>query len=419
MKILHVSTSEFNGGAAVAAKRICNAQQKISEIESCILVQKKYSDDEYVFAISSTIKNRISIFNRILFDELSIRLLAEQTRGRFTFPYLGEDITKIDLVKNSDVINLHWINGGFLSLSSLHKLGELHKPVVWTLHDMWAFTGGCHYSSGCEKFLNNCSNCPSLFFKSDNDISNKIFNEKIKLFENLNLTIIACSTWLAKTAAKSRLFKNKKIYAIPNPLDISLFKPTEKMSARRILKLPSDKKLILIGAMNLKDKRKGFRFLIEALDIINRLNSKSNKQIELVVFGKLDENSLDKIPFKVHQLGKLKTEDKILMAYNSADVYVAPSLEDNLPNTIMEAMACGVPVVAFNVGGIPDMIDHMQNGILAEIKSSEDLAKGINLLLEDKELREKFSAASREKVVNNFNQKLVAEKYLEVYKSIL
>jgi glycosyltransferase involved in cell wall biosynthesis len=284
---------------------------------------------------------------------------------------------------------------------------------------MWAFTGGCHYNSGCDKFINYCLNCPSLLFKSDNDLSNKIFNKKRELFKNLNLTIITCSNWLAQEASKSRLLSGKKIIAIPNPLDADLFKPINKIKAKEYFKLSLNKKFVLIGAMNLKDERKGFRYLIDGLNIIRNLKIKNKLEIELIVFGKLNESTLNKISFKIHQLGKLKNENEIVMAYNVADVYVAPSIEDNLPNTVMESMACGVPVVAFNVGGIPDMVDNGINGFLAKLKSSEELAKSIELILSDDELHKSFSLAAREKVIKEFDQTIIAEKYLEVYKSIL
>lgn len=419
MKVVHISNSDTNGGAAIAAKRIYNAQQQISDMESSLFVQSRKSKDENIFTNQLTYLNKASSAFRFILDELTIKLLTEQSRGRFSFPFFGDDVAKFDLVKDSNIINLHWINGGFLSLNSLKKIAQLNIPIVWTLHDMWAFTGGCHYSSGCTKFIDNCSNCPSLLFKSDSDLSFSIFNKKKEIFKNLNLTIVTCSRWLAKEASKSFLFSDKKIITIPNTLDSDLFKPISKNTARQYSQLPLDKKIILTGAMNLKDERKGFYYLIQALQIIRDSDNKLCSDIELVVFGKLDESVLKKIPFKVNQLGRLNNEQEIVNAYNAADIYIAPSLEDNLPNTIMEAMACGIPVVAFNVGGIPDMVDNGINGFLAQLKSSEELAKSIELILSDEELRKSFSLTAREKVIKNFDQKIIAEKYFEVYKSLV
>lgn len=418
MNIVHISKSDLSGGAAIAATRICSAQQNRPDINSKLLVQNKKSNNIFV-----ELENRnkasalISGFNEMM-DELSIRLFTKQERGRFTFPYFGEDISEHPLIQKSDLINLHWVNGGFMSLGSIEKLSKLKKTIIWTLHDMWAFTGGCHYSSDCDNYLTFCHSCPCLFFRSENDFSKRIFETKKELFNKINLTIVTCSNWLADSASGSSLVKNKNIFVIPNPLDTEIFKPYNKQLLREKFSLPIDKKLILIGAMNLKDKRKGFHYLIEALSKIEIENTELNKKIELVVFGKLGEESLNKVPFKVHQLGRIKSDEEIVIAYNLADIYVAPSLQDNLPNTVMEAMSCGIPVVAFNVGGIPDMVNHMQNGILAKAKSSEELAEGVTLLLSDEDMYEKFSLAAREKVVNNFDQKIIANKYLDLYKSL-
>jgi glycosyltransferase involved in cell wall biosynthesis len=417
LKVIHLSSSDYNGGAAIAAKRIVIAQRLLPELDSKLLVQIKRNKDNFIISSNSSTANKILSSIRQVADELSIRLLSVQSRGRFTFPFWGEDVSNDVNLKEADIINLHWINGGFLSLKSLVKLAALNKPVVWTLHDMWAFTGGCHYASECNRFFDHCSNCPSLLLKSERDFSYKIYDSKLELYRQLNLTFITCSNWLAEEASKSSLLKNKKVFVIPNPLRTEIFKPINQKIARERLELPIDKKIILIGAMNLKDERKGFWLLIEALNIFKSI--KLHVDIELVVFGKLNDESLQKIPIKIHQLGKLKSEDEIIYAYNSADVYLAPSLQDNLPNTVMEAMACGTPVVAFNVGGIPDMVDDGINGFLATLKSSEELAKSIELILSDEELSKRFSLAAREKVIKNFDEKLISEKYFEVYKSLV
>lgn len=417
MKIVHLSTSDWNGGAAIAANRIVNSQQNLPDLQSNLFVLSLKNKNNHIYSNNNSFLKKIARLYNKFADESLIRLLTVKSRGRFTFPYLGEDVSEIGLIKDADIINLHWINGGFLSLKSLKKISKQKKPIVWTLHDMWAFTGGCHYASDCKQFVDHCSNCPSLFFKSERDSSYKIYESKLELFQQLNLTFITCSNWLAEEASKSRLLKDKKIFVIPNPLGTEIFKPVDQKIARERLELPLNKKIILIGAMNLKDERKGFRFLIEALNILK--NFRLHFDFELVVFGKLNEESLQKIPIKTHQLGKLKNEDEIIYAYNSADVYVAPSLQDNLPNTVMEAMACGIPVVAFNVGGIPDMIEHNVNGVLATPRSSKELADGIKLLLSDDDLRNAFSINARDKVVKNFDEKIIAEKYFEVYKSLL
>ncbi|HSW53828.1 MAG TPA: glycosyltransferase family 4 protein [Ignavibacteriaceae bacterium] len=416
MKVVHLSSSDLSGGAAIACKRIVDAQA-INGIDSALLVQKKISSDPRVYSTTSNILSKLHYNYRLILDEGYIRLLTNQSRGRFSNPFFGKDISNHPLIVNADVINLQWINGGFLSLNTLRKIGSLRKPIVWTLHDMWAFTGGCHYVADCDKYLSECKQCPALRISSNRDCSSKIFIQKREIYNNLDLTILTTSRWLGREASRSGLLKNKKVVTIPTPIDSDLYKPLSKNSSREKMKLPLAKKIILFGAMNLSDERKGFKYLIEALKKINTLKEAS--YIELAVFGKIDESVLTKIPFKVNQLGRLKSETEIVAAYNSADIFAAPSLEDNLPNTIMESMSCGTPAVAFNAGGIPDMIDNNQNGILAKLKSSDELSDGLLKILFNDELRKKMSEESRKKVLKNFNSEVVVNKYKELYSNLI
>lgn len=415
LNILHISKSDFDGGAAIAALRICKSQQKKENLSSQLLVQQKKSNlDQIIQADLNSVKKTINF----IFDESSIRLLTNSSNGRFTFPFLGNDISKFSIVRNANVINLHWINGGFLSLDSLKKLIALNKPIVWTLHDMWSFTGGCHYSSTCEKYTHNCYDCPSLIIRSASDLSNKIFSLKEKLYKNAKLSIVTCSNWLAIEAKRSKLLSDKNITVIPNPIDTELFKPLNKLECRKELNLPQDKKLILIGAMNLKDKRKGVDYLIDAVNLLAETDKELISKIEIVTFGKLEDNVVNKLPVKINQLGKLASERKIVCAYNSADIFLAPSLQDNLPNTVLESLSCGIPVVAFSIGGIPDMIDHLQNGYLVKPESSINLAEGIKFVLSERELYKKMVITARNKVLNNFTEEIISKKYIELYKSI-
>lgn len=416
MKVVHLSTSDLSGGAAIACKRIVDAQAK-NGIDSALLVQKKISSDPKVYSTTTNLFSTLHYNLRFVLDEGYIRLLTNQSRGRFSNPVFGIDISSYPFIVKADVINLQWINGGFLSLNTLRKIGSLGKPIVWTFHDMWAFTGGCHYVGDCKKYLEECKNCPALKLSSGKDLSNKIFNHKRSIFNKLSLTIVTTSRWLASEASRSKLLEEKRVHIIPTPIDSLIYRPIDKNLAREKLRLSSGKKIILFGAMNLNDERKGFHYLIEALKVIKTLSG--NSEIELAVFGKLDERALSRIPFKVNQLGQLKTEDEIVAAYNSADVFVAPSLEDNLPNTIMESMACGTPVVAFDIGGIPDIVDNGKNGILTKLKSVEELAGGVLKIISDDDLQGKMSIASREKILNAFDQVSVVGKYKVLYNNLI
>ncbi|MBC7408548.1 MAG: glycosyltransferase family 4 protein, partial [Arcicella sp.] len=343
---------------------------------------------------------------------------------RFIFSQakIGIDISNHPLIQKSDIIHLHWINFGFLSLNSLEKLFIIHKPIVWTLHDMWVFTGGCHYSRECTNYERNCGNCVQ-FLKdpAENDLSHQVWERKKEIFSKANVTIVTCSEWLAQKARESSLLKDKTIVSIPNPIDTDVFRSIEKSIARGNFKLSPDKKYILFGAVKISDARKGFAYFAEAISIINQqliINNIDSDNIEVLIFGQAQAADFEGLPFKVNILGKLSDLETIATAYSVASVFVSPSIEDNLPNTIMESMACGTPVVGFDVGGIPEMIDHEKSGYLAKYKSSEDLAKGIYWILFNADYQ-LLANNSRQKVLDNYSEKVVAEKYKKVYQSLI
>ncbi|NOX17241.1 MAG: glycosyltransferase, partial [Chlorobi bacterium] len=359
-----------------------------------------------------------TLFRRAI-DYFTIKFLTNEDKGRFSFPLFGKNISKNKFLKEADIIHLHWINEGFFSLKTFRQLQKLNKPIVWTLHDMWAFTGGCHYDNGCGNFTTRCANCPSLKIKGENDFSSTIFARKLLLYQSAKFHVITCSDWLARTARESVLFEDMEITPIPNPINANIFKPLDKATAKNRFNLTSGKIHILFVTMTVKEKRKGFHLLKEALLMLNKNSPELRDRIELVVMGAADENEINKLPFPVKTLGRLSSVDDIVGGYNAADVFVAPSLQDNLPNTVMEALACGTPVVAFNVGGIPEMVEHKVSGYLAEELSVKDLADGIALLAENKNMRDEFSKAGREKVLRDFAEEVVAERFISYYKRIL
>lgn len=415
MKVVHLSSSDFSGGASIACKRISDSLI-LENIDSSLLVQKKSSPDYGVQSTTNNLLSRLHYNLRFTLDEGFIRLLTNQQRGRFSNPLTGIDITDHPLIINSDVINLHWINGGFLSLDTLKKIGKLGKPIVWTLHDMWAFTGGCHYSLDCWKFENECNYCPSLKHAGKHDTAYKIFSEK-KFFKELNLTIVTCSKWLKLEAERSTLLGEKKILNIPNPLDTEFYKPSDIILSRKKLGLSERKIYVLFGAMNLIDERKGFKYLLKSLNKLASDSPGTKETIEILAFGKANDEIIQSIPYKCHYFGNLKSEDEVIACYNSADIFIAPSLQDNLPNTVVESLSCGTPVVAYDIGGLPDMIDHLKNGYLAQANSVEDLVNGIKWYLNNKGNYDQLRFNAREKAVKNFSQVVVARKYKELYTS--
>jgi len=323
----------------------------------------------------------------------------------------GEDISSNPLVKEADIIHLHWINQGFLSLNNIKKLVELNKPIVWTMHDMWPCTGICHHARDCKRYQEKCGSCIFLDSKG-NDLSTKIYNQKLSLYKLANITFVGCSQWLTNRAKQSRLLENKLVCSIPNPIDVSLFRQKGQKEVRNLLGLPLNKKLLLFGALNVTDRRKGIEYLITSLELLDR------QDVELVVLGQVKENIRNMFSLPIHSIGYLSDELKIVDLYNAVDMFVTPSLEENLPNMIMESMACGTPCVGFRVGGIPEMIDHQVNGYVANYKDSKDLANGIQWVLEHKE-PQTLSEACIKKVKENYCEEIVAKQYIDLYKRLL
>ena len=285
-------------------------------------------------------------------------------------------------MKQADVIYVHWFLLGFLSLRNIEQLARLKKPLVFVMHDMWTITGGCHHSFDCEKFTVECRNCQ--FFPKDKgkDLSTIEFNRKQKLFSKYdNLYFISPSKWLYNCAQRSAITKSKPLFHIPNFLDHTMFKPFNKNQAKEILSIENGDKVIAFGAISIDSPYKGWNHLKKALELLYQ--DKTFKNITVLIFGSgYNKKMAESIPFKTKFVGFLNNDYAISLMYNAADVFVAPSLADNLPYTILEAESCGTPTVAFNIGGIPELIDHRKNGYLAIYKDSHDLAEGIKYCIE-------------------------------------
>ncbi len=438
-KVLLINTFPNYGGASLACQRLCDALKKHTDLDVKILNlyenPKKNNDNlQTQDGITKTFWQKNFTKYKFASERLQVRLAVNHSKHLYSFSPAsqGWDISKHAWVQEADVLHLHWINFGFLSLNNLKQLFALGKPIVWTMHDLWAVTGGCHYPSGCTNFEKSCGNCPllyhsRLYFSGKNDWSHKIFKQKFNIFYNKNIHWVGCSRWIADEVAKSSMVKRStnsnffpKISAIPNPIDTDVFLPfskEKKQEIRKKLGLPLDKFLILFGAMNIQDERKGFDYLVKSLEILKEKSQENYKniaeKIELLIFGKTPKN-LPNLPFKVHNLGVLQGTDALCEAYNSADVFVLPSLEDNLPNTLMETLACGTPSVAFDTGGIPEMLTHQKSGYIAHYKNAEDLANGIYFCANHQNY-ELLQQEARNEVMQKFTQKRVAEMYEHVY----
>jgi glycosyltransferase involved in cell wall biosynthesis len=312
--------------------------------------------------------------------------------------YSGFNVAELESIIHSDIINLHWITSGFLSPLNIKNLLDLGKPIVWTLHDMWAFTGGCHYTAGCENYQNDCLNCPQLsedIFK----LPYHLLLEKIEYFNHPNLTIVTPSQWLAKCAKKSQVFQNHRIEVIPYSLDTNIFQPIDKLEAKKNLNLNPDDIILLVGAVTGKEKRKGFLELINSLKLCQHNEQFSdltkNNRLKICCFGEPKE-ALQELGITVISFGNVDEDKKLSLIYSAADIFILPSLEDNFPNTMLESMSCGTPVIAFDIGGIPDLIKNKVSGIIIPYNNIELMSEKIIQLINDRELCVSMGKKSRE-----------------------
>ncbi|WP_170113681.1 glycosyltransferase family 4 protein [Mucilaginibacter yixingensis] len=420
MKVTLINTADAGGGAPAACMRLLRALRKKTP-EARLLVQEKRTDNEAVVSINNGLIGRLRKNLNFFAERIPFMLFHEAdktVRFAFSTASTGTDISKEQVITQADVLHLHWTNQGFLSIKDLKRLLRLNKPVVWTLHDMWTFTGGCHYAGDCNHFEHHCGHCWMLNSNQAKDLSSYGWKHKNRLYERKDsITFVTCSHWLADMARKSSLLSGFRIETIPNPIDSTVFKPGDKAALRSKWGIGNEKHIILFGAANIMDRRKGLTYLIEALELLKEQHVDAD-DIAVVIFGKNKAFGTTMLPFKAYELGIISSEKDIAEIYGLADVFVTPAIEDNLPNTVMEAMACGVPVVAFNTGGIPDMIDHQQNGYLAKYKSATDLAAGLNHVLTTAD-RTQLAQAARQKVLATFNDEVVASKYMAVYQSLL
>lgn len=413
MRIVTLSTMDSSGGAARAALRLNSGLQSIG-VDSRMVVQCRTSSCNSVYGPTGKLASATAKA-RLLLDQIPVLPFWRNSKGVFAPGWLPGKAWKSANALHPDIIHLHWITKAFLGV---RDLARLNAPLVWTLHDMWAFTGGCHYDMGCSRYRAHCGSCPVLDSKKDNDLSRKVLSRKHKAWQNINLTIVSPSQWLANCARESTLLKNRRIEVIPNGLDLERFKPVDKKTARTHLGLGANSKLILFGAMgSTENERKGFTQLKRALELLSAADLKEKPQV--IVFGASQPSHPEYAGLSVQYVGQLDNDQDLVALYAAADVFVAPSLQDNLPNTVMESLACGTPCVAFSIGGMPDMIEHQKNGYLARPYSPHDLADGIAWILGDMDRWQQLSAQSRTSVEQKYELTSVAGKYHDLYKELL
>lgn len=397
MKIIHITTIDA-GGAYKAALRLHQGLTK-KGIESQILLRTKLNsgnEGTEVFdnRLSSCLSKAKNLFNLFMAD------------GEIARDVLGTDISGNKMVRSADVIVLHWINS-FLAPKEIRKLAALNKPIIWILHDMWLFTGGCHTDGYCGGYESGCTTCAM----SPKGISQKNFREKERLLEEIKATIVGPSRWITDCAKKSRILSKKSIHFIPNMLDTQVYHPIQdKQALYQKYGVCQEKRIILFGAADsgTENENKGFQYLLKALESLPR------DKFQLVVFGNTGKNM--KLPegFAVTLLGFIQDDESLVEIYNMADVFVNPSNQESFGYTACEALACGTPVVCFPVGGLKEQVEHMKNGYIAAYHDAEDLAKGIVYCAEQSWKLGKDAT----KRANNYSYDVVVEQYIELINHI-
>lgn len=417
MRVLIINTSERAGGAAVASRRLKEALNN-NGVKAKMLVARKETDDITVVELPGKWRQRF----HFLWERWCVfwHLRFQRTHlFELDLANAGSDITSLPEFKEADVIQLEWINQGMLSLKSIRKILRSGKPVVWTMHDLWPATGICHVTLGCRAYIGGCRTCKYLpRHHEPEDLSTRVFSRKKALYHHSNIHFVACSKWLGAQARQSGLLAGLSVDSIPNPIDTRVYMKKDKRDARMRCSLPVDKRVILFVSQRVTLERKGIAYFAEAVGrLVAQRPSMRDDTVIAILGGHADEVA-DRLSLSSFPLGYVSDERQIVEVYNSADVFVMPSLDENLPNTIMEAMACGVPCVGFKVGGIPEMIDHGQNGYIAKYRDADDLAAGIRWVLDNADYGA-LSAAAVSKVRRAYSQQSVAMRYIEVYNQAL
>ena len=411
MKVVIVSSFDINGGAARAAHRLHHALLGIN-VDSRMLVQLKSSNDTTVSGARTYIYRSIKKCRHLL-DQIPVMRYKNKSLFSPSWLPLSNIANRINSMK-PDIVHLHWVNKGFLPIQEIKPICQ---PIVITLHDMWSFTGGCHYSEDCTRYITGCGKCPQLNSHHERDISKWVWKRKKKHWSNKDITLIAPSRWLAQRAKESGLFKDSRIEVIPNALNIRSFKPTPSQHARSFWNLPADKKLVLFGSLDpSSDKRKGFDLLFDA---ITKMHNSHKDETELIIFGTSQPENPPDFGLPVHYMGNIHDDTSLALLYSAADVMVVPSRQEAFGQTASESLSCGTPVVAFRTTGLIDIVDHLKDGYLAEPFNTMDLANGIIWVITDSQRQKKMSVNARRKAETAFSMPVVAMQYESIYLSLL
>ena len=411
MKSLIVSTQDSKGGASIAAFRLHKSLLNFEDgkIQSSMLVKKKNRSEENIFCSKS------------LFDQLSWRaksflsskinlLQKSENKVIHSTSFLPCNLHKFINSNDSKIVNLHWVQSEMLSIESI---GRIKKPIVWTLHDCWPFSGSEHYPNDLSDkryqegyFRNN-----KLKSSKGIDIDKWCWERKLKSWKN-PMHIVCPSKWMESCVKNSFLMKDWPTYIIANPLPTDIYRSWPKDIARKLFKLPKEKFLIMFSSLDTKDQRKGYELLLSALKI---LFQKSEIDFEVIILGKYEKNSIKTFFYKQHYIDALHDDQSIAMLYSAADLMIVPSKMENLPQSATEAQSCGLPVVGFDCSGMNDVVTNKKTGLLVKPYDTKELAEAINYLILNPTILKSFSKNARNFAVKNWSEDVIAEKYQKLF----
>ena len=409
LKVLHLVAGELNGGAARGAYWLHQAQ-RAAGIDSILMTNARNDlGDSSVISLAQSSWQKLKFMLLPRLAGLSKLIYKNRKNLIYNTGFEGTDFTKHSAYQSADILHLHWING----LVSMRTLRKVKKPIVWTMRDMWPLTGGCHYAMDCEQYRTGCGNCPQLGSKSKYDLSRLVVANKCQSLSN-KIRLVGISEWLSSCAKDSYLFNRFQIETIANNIDTSQFFPVNRASAREILGLPTNKKIVLVGATNIADFYKGYDLFV------NSLKSLDLSDIHIATFGNTNMQDLKKIEVEHTSLGYLVDIIALRLAYSAADVFVAPSRMEAFGKTLAEAMACGTPVVCFDATGPKDIVAHQVTGYKAKPFDPADLATGIRWVVDQPlDKYDQLCQQARQRAMNVFGSHVASEQYKTLYLDLL
>ena len=415
VKVLLVNTSEQTGGAAIATQRLMNALQA-QGIDAKMLVRDRATSRPDVLALPGKWKARA----RFLGERLTIwahNRFSRRNLFKVSIANTGFDITAHPAFVEADVIHLHWVNQGMLSLRDIRRILASGKRVVWTLHDMWPATGICHHAYDCDRYALACHDCPFLAFPSENDLSARTFRRKLRTYGGVqpNLSVVAVSRWLAQRVQESVLLGEKPLDVIPNTLSLEKFDLLDRMESRKALGLADKRYILLFGAARIDDPIKGFSFVRQAIEVLLARGEFRADELHLLLFGSIKyPHLLDDFPITTTSMGLVNDTSLIAQLYSAANVTLSASHYETFGQTMVEAQACGCLPLSFDGSGQADIIDHKVNGYLAARLNIENLADGLEWCLGEGQCVDRREL--RQHVLERYDEQLIARQYTEVYR---